>query len=125
MMPSSGRLRSVLAHLQHQRCSGEALQPRGSDDGGAAEQVLSAATLDLHDAIARLDRFGFCVIAGVLDAEELAAACEALGMPFSSEEELRRVVTAADGDASTDTVVAPRSLMEPVLSCPLEGGVWN
>jgi len=35
------------------------------------------------------------------------------------------VVTAADGDASTDTVVAPRSLMEPVLSCPLEGGVWN
>ena len=71
-MASCGRLRSVLAHVQRQRCSGEALQPRGSD-GGAAEQVLSAATLDLHDAVQRLDRFGFCVIAGVLDAEETKA----------------------------------------------------
>ena len=73
MPSSSGRLRSVLAHLhQHQalqRCSGDAAQPRGSD-GGAAEQVLSAATLDLRDAVARLHRFGFCVISGVLDAEE-------------------------------------------------------
>ena len=47
--------------------------PSGSDDGAAAEQPLSAATLDVQDAVQRLHRHGFCVLSGVLDAEETRA----------------------------------------------------
>ena len=35
--------------------------------------MMLLVSADLHDAVQRLDRFGFCVIAGVLDAEETKA----------------------------------------------------
>ena len=91
------RLKELLGAVQAVRRAPELLRG-AAGDGWVTEQQ----TEEMQSVFRALDRNGD----GVLDAEELAAACEALGMPFSSEEELRRVVTAADGDASTDTVVA-------------------